>query len=93
MTVDVQELMSELNIDDSPDEQATLSSLIVDATDLVKSSVNYSLADDEYAKYPIFNRAVKATATALYYDRALENGLPAGVKIMLTHLQARLGGK
>lgn len=93
MAVDVKELMSELNIDDSPDEQATLASLVTDATDMVKSSVNYSLSDDEYAEYPLFNRAVKALASAMYYDRSLEAGMPKSVEFMIAHLQARIGGK
>lgn len=92
MAVDAKELMSELNIDDSPDEQATLSSLITDATDMVKSSVNYTLSDEEYAKYPLFNRSVKALASAMYYDRELSTGMPKSVEFMITHLQARIGG-
>lgn len=84
--------MASLNIDESESESATVNTLINQASDLVKSSVNYNLSDDEYAKYSLFDAAVSSLATALYYDRSLNGGMPHAVTIMITHLQARLGG-
>ncbi|WP_404975670.1 head-tail connector protein [Weissella paramesenteroides] len=93
MTVKATELMNDLHIDESDSETNSINSLIAQATNLVKSSVNYGLSDEDYAKYPLFDAAVKALTTALYYDRTLANGMPHAVTIMITHLQARLGGK
>ena len=92
MTVTASQLMASLNIDESESESSTVDTLINQASDLVKSSVNYNLTDDEYAKYPLFDAAVSSLATALYYDRSLNGGMPHAVTIMITHLQARLGG-
>lgn len=92
MTVTASQLMASLNIDESESESATVKTLIGQASDLVKSSVNYNLTDDEYANYPLFDAAVSSLATALYYDRSLSSGMPHAVTIMITHLQARLGG-
>ncbi|MDF8366176.1 phage gp6-like head-tail connector protein [Weissella paramesenteroides] len=93
MAVKATELMNDLHIDESDSETNSINSLITQATDLVKSSVNYGLSDEDYAKYPLFDAAVKELTTALYYDRTLANGMPHAVTIMITHLQARLGGK
>jgi len=91
--VDAKELMISLHIDQDPEEVETINGLIETSIDIVKSSVNYQLDDSEYAKYPMFDSAVKALTTALYYDRTLDNGIPKAVKMMIIHLQGRLGGK
>lgn len=93
MAVEASELANSLHIDPTDEELATLKELINTATDLVKSSINYGLDDESYAKFPLFDSCVSSLATALYYDRTLENGFPKSTKIMVTHLQARLGGK
>lgn len=93
MTVKAANIMNDLHIDQTEEETQAIDNLIKQATDLVKSSVNYELEDDEYAEYPLFDAAVSALTTAMYYDRTLANGMPHAVTIMITHLQARLGGK
>lgn len=92
MAVEATKLASSLHIDPTDSELAVLKSLISTAQALVKSSVSTIMSDDEYAKQPLYDAAVSALATALYYDRELSNGMPKAVKIMITHLQAHVGG-
>lgn len=90
MSVDATKLADSLNLD--PEEVATLQALIDQSKELVKSSVNYNMEDAQLEAVPLFDSAVSALATALYYDRTLENGMPRSARIMITHLQGRLGG-
>lgn len=93
MTVDATKLADSLHVNlDETEELITLEGLISTSKELIKSSVNYSLPDAELEQYLIFDAAVSALATALYYDRTLENGMPKAVNIMIVHLQGRLGG-
>lgn len=93
MTVDATKLADSLHVNlDETEELITLEGLISTSKELIRSSVNYSLPYDELEQYPIFDAAVSALATALYYDRTLENGIPKAVNIMIVHLQGRLGG-
>lgn len=90
MAVDATKLANSLNLD--PEEVTTLQALIDQSKALVKSSVNYSMKDEQLEAVPLFDSAVSALATALYYDRTLENGMPKSARIMIVHLQGRLGG-
>lgn len=90
MAVDATKLANSLNLD--PEEVTTLQALIDQSKALVKSSVNYSMTDTQLEAVPLFDSAVSALATALYYDRTLENGMPRSARIMIVHLQGRLGG-
>lgn len=90
MAVDATKLANSLNLD--PEEVTTLQALIDQSKELVKSSVNYSMKDEQLEAVPLFDSAVSALATALYYDRTLENGMPRSARIMIVHLQGRLGG-
>lgn len=90
MAVDATKLADSLNLD--PEEVTTLQDLIDQSKELVKSSVNYNMEDAQLEAAPLFDSAVSALATALYYDRTLENGMPRSARIMITHLQGRLGG-
>lgn len=92
MAVEATKLASSLHIDPTDSELAVLTSLISTAQALVKSSVSTIMSDDEYAQQPLYDACVTALATALYYDRTLDNGMPKAVKIMITHLQAHVGG-
>lgn len=74
------DLLSELNLDQS--ELATIQSLVMTAKDVVNRSADIS-SDDS-----LFIPAIKTLATSFYYDRTLSNGLPNGLLMMLTHLQA-----
>ena len=92
MAVDATKLANSLNLDPEQNEIDTLQSLIDESKELVKSSVNYSMTDAQLEAVPLFDSAVKSVATALYYDRNLDNGMPRSARIMITHLQGRLGG-
>lgn len=74
------DLVSELNLD--PSELATIRTLVTTAKDVVSRSADVSANDS------LTIPAIKTLATSMYYDRSLESGLPKGLIMMLTHLQA-----
>lgn len=83
-TVDVNQisddLLSELNLDSS--ELSTIRSLVSTAQEVVNRSADIQSSDS------LTIPAIKTLATTMYYDRTLSNGLPNGLLMMLTHLQA-----
>lgn len=81
-------MMQELNLDETPENNAVVDALIQDASAIVTDSFTSNLSASAKAD-PIYIRAVKALATALYYDRSLSKGLPLGVSIMIDHLKGR----
>jgi hypothetical protein len=74
------DLLSELNLDQS--ELSTIRTLVTTAQEVVNRSSDASF--DDKLTIP----AIKTLATAQYYDRTLSNGMPNGLLMMLTHLQA-----
>lgn len=84
-----QDLLTELNLDETPENNSVVDVLLKDAGELVTDSVNKNLSASDLAKDPIYLRAVKALATSLFYDRSLSQGVPAGVQMMITHLKGR----
>ena len=74
------DLMAELNLDQS--ELPTVQSLVITAKEVVSRSADVS--PDDSLTIP----AIKTLATAMYYDRTLSNGMPNGLLMILTHLQA-----
>jgi hypothetical protein len=88
--IDTEKLMDDLNLDDTPENKAIITDLILDASDLIRSSVNYKVPETEYFKFPIYIRAVKTLATQLYYDRELSEGMSKGLQMMINHLKGRV---
>ncbi|WP_063515650.1 hypothetical protein [Schleiferilactobacillus harbinensis] len=74
------DLLAELNLD--PAELSTVRTLVTTAKEVVSRSADIQSGDS------LFIPAIKTLATAQYYDRTLSNGLPNGLLMMLTHLQA-----
>ncbi|MCK8617810.1 head-tail connector protein [Fructobacillus sp. M158] len=92
--VTTEELAKELNIDLTPDEKGTISSLIESAKSLIKTSIKLQVTDEQLLKIngELYNRLIKTLATSLYYDRALTSGYSKGTLIMLTNLRAEVLG-
>ncbi|MCT2911817.1 head-tail connector protein [Weissella confusa] len=88
------ELSDELHIDQTPEELATLGTLIQDASAIVRGSISPDLTEaDALTKAPEqFNRLVGSVATSLYYDRALTNGFSHGQMIILQQLNGIVKG-
>jgi hypothetical protein len=78
------DLLSELNLDQA--ELSTIRTLVTTAQQVVNRSADAS--SDDALTVP----AIKTLATAMYYDRTLSNGMPNGLIMMLTHLQAAPAG-
>lgn len=74
------DLLSELNLDSS--ELATIRTLVTTSKDVVNRSADIQSGDS------LTIPAIKTLATAFYYDRTMSNGMPNGLIMMLTHLQA-----
>lgn len=78
------DLMTELNLD--PAELATITALVNTSVNIISRSSD--APEDDTLTVP----AVKTLTQALYYDRSLANGMPKGLLMMLTHLQASSSG-
>lgn len=92
--VTAEQIMDELHIDVSDEETATITALIAQAQDIIRSSVDYNQPLASYQQYPMFDRAVTTLVTQLYYDRELSEGMSNGLKMMINHLKGRmLNGK
>ena len=86
--ITAEQLADELHIDQSPEELATLGTLIKDASAIIRGSIDSQLAEQvalELASEQ-FNRLVGSVASSLYYDRALTNGFSHGQMIILQQL-------
>lgn len=82
--LDPKAILSELNLEES--ELPTITTLTKQAEAIVVDSLD-SKNTTAWENNEIFVRAVISLTTALYYDRLLSNGVPAGVKMMLIHLK------
>lgn len=87
--VSTDDMLTELNLDTTEENNEVVSGLIQDAQSIILSSFNSNLSASELKSDRIYIRAVKALVTAMYYDRSLSQGVPLGVKMMITHLQGR----
>lgn len=82
MALEADQLVKELNLD----EDDAIQKILNDAENLLLSMLDNS--DIEYwEKQPLFERGCYALATAMYYDRTLESGLPKGVQMIVAHLR------
>lgn len=80
--LDTTKLKNELNLDG---DDTTIDNLVLSAEEIVISSLE--VKDKNLLEQDVlFVRAVYALATALYYDRNLEGGLPLSVKLIVGQL-------
>lgn len=87
-------LADELHIDQSPEELATLDTLIKDASAIIRGSIDSQLTEQVALDLASeqFNRLVGSVATSLYYDRALTDGFSHGQMIILQQLTGIVKG-
>lgn len=78
-------MCNELHIDQTDEELATITSLLISSQMIVNDSIEYSAYPD-ITESPLYMRSIVTLAQALYYDRNLSNGQPKGVLLMLDHL-------
>lgn len=92
--ITAQELANELHIDESPEELATLGTLIKDASAIIRGSISHNLTEEAVIAVASgqFNRLVGSVATSLYYDRALTDGFSHGQMIILQQLTGIVKG-
>jgi hypothetical protein len=85
----VNELMTELHVDITDEETATITSLIDDATDMVNGSLGI-VDNSKLVNESLYKRAIKTLTTQLYYDRTLSTGLSHGLILMLIQLEVKV---
>lgn len=89
--IDPKQLLEELHIDDTPEEEATICNLISMAKAIVDEAIqdtnNSKMAQDE-----LYLSAIKTLTTQLYYDRTLSEGKAPAVQLLIAHLQFKYGG-
>ena len=92
--ITAKELANELHIDESPEELATLGTLIKDASAIIRGSISHDLTEEAVIAVASeqFNRLVGSVASSLYYDRALTNGFSHGQMIILQQLTGIVKG-
>lgn len=92
--ITAEQLADELHIDSSPTELATLSTLIKDASALIRGSISHDLTEEAVITVASeqFNRLVGSVATSLYYDRALIDGFSHGQMLILQQLTGIVKG-
>ena len=83
-------MLNYLNLDDTIETNELLGDLINQATDFINNSFNSSnLSASELKNDQTYILAVKALVSSLFYDRAMSQGVPAGVQMCITVLQGR----
>ncbi|WP_461241095.1 head-tail connector protein [Paucilactobacillus sp. N302-9] len=87
MPVKVENLITELNLDDTDETHQTVSSLIDESQSFIISSVDSTKVPADFADNKMFDRAVKTMATQLFYDRTMANGTSLGLQMMINHLK------
>lgn len=89
--IDSKQLLDELHIDDTPEEEATICNLI----NMAKAIVDEAIQDIDNSKLvqdQLYLSAIKTLATQLYYDRTLSEGKAPAVQLLIAHLQVKYGG-
>lgn len=87
--ISTEDMLDYLNLDETPENKAVVDVTLKASQSWLQSAINENLsasilnADDDYIT------AVKALASAMFYDRTLANGVPLGVKMLITILQGR----
>lgn len=85
----IDELMTELHIDDSDEERQTLEVLLKDSEALIIESCSTSENIDKLKKDSLYPRAQKAVAYHMYVDRTMENSLSPGIQMLMVKLRAK----
>lgn len=85
--MNVEDVLTELNLDETKENESTVQSILEQAEQIIINSVNQSVKQTDLEKNKIFRRAVITLATDLYYNRTLPDGLSLGVQMMINTLK------
>lgn len=89
--LDSDQLMDELNLDDTPENTDLLRNLLAQSEAFIKDSVDPKTDLIKYEQDPMFERAAYTLATQLFYDRTMSSGTSLGLQMMLNHLSGEVG--
>lgn len=88
--VSTSDMLTYLNLDDTPENNTVVGALIDQATDFVNNGFNSEhLSASELKADDTYILAVKALTASLFYDRTMSQGVPVGVQMALARLQGR----
>lgn len=86
--LDTETILTELNLDETEDNQTLINNLLAESEQIVMHAVNAKVDKSIYETDKIYQRAVKTLVTQLFYDRELSNGLSLGLQMQLNQLSA-----
>ena len=89
--IEPKQLLAELHIDDTPEEEITISNLVSMAKAIVDEAIQ-DIKNSELAQDKLYLSAIKSLATKLYLDRTLSEGKAPAVQLLIAHLQFKYGG-
>ncbi|MCO6528983.1 head-tail connector protein [Lactobacillus sp.] len=89
--IDPKQLLEELHIDDTSEEETTIRNLVSMAKAIVDEAIQ-DINNSELAQDELYISAIKTLATQLYYDRTLSEGKAPAVQLLIAHLQFKYGG-
>lgn len=88
--VTVDDMLTYLSLDETPENKTVLGDLIDQATDFINYSFNsQNLSASELKADSTYILAVKALTSAWFNDRSMSQGVPLGVQMAITKLQGR----
>lgn len=85
--MDVEDVLAELNLDETDENKKTIKSILEQAEQIIANSVDQNVKLTDLEKNKIFQRAVITLTTDLYYNRTLPDGLSLGVQMMINTLK------
>lgn len=89
--IDPKQLLEELHIDDTSEEETTIRNLVSMAKAIVDEAIQ-DINNSELAQDELYISAIKTLTTQLYYDRTLSEGKAPAVQLLIAHLQFKYGG-
>lgn len=89
--IDPKQLLEELHIDDTSEEETTIRNLVSMAKAIVDEAIQ-DINNSELAQDKLYISAIKTLTTQLYYDRTLSEGKAPAVQLLIAHLQFKYGG-
>lgn len=92
--ITAQEIMTELHVDETPEEVIVFESLIKQASAIIRGSISFSsfLTDERLMEIDgdVYTRLVTTLVDTIYRDRSMEKGYSKGVQIQLGQLKNKV---
>ncbi|MCM0598317.1 head-tail connector protein [Periweissella fabalis] len=87
-----EDLIAELNLDESDETTQLITNLIETSKVIVSQAVNSKVDQTIFEADLVYQRAIMTLATQMFYDRTLDGGLSLGLKMLIENLQGKFIG-